>query len=120
MLSIFKKSQKRNKKASGSEQTVQLVLTIRRAIVVVVLGLYGDSNDHTATSIRRAGNTKHELAVQYKDGVWHRDEEAGDGWGTSSIETRKSLPEANATTPGRYTYPASYSVIAFLSDFGID
>ena len=41
MLSIFKKSQKRNKKASGSEQTVGLVLTIRRAIVVVVLGLYG-------------------------------------------------------------------------------
>jgi hypothetical protein len=51
MLSIFKKSQKRNKKASGSEQTVQLVLTIRRAIVVVVLGLYKDSTDHTATSI---------------------------------------------------------------------
>jgi hypothetical protein len=29
MLSIFKKSQKRNKKASGSEQDVGLVLTIR-------------------------------------------------------------------------------------------
>ena len=52
--------------------------------------------------------------------VWHGDEEAGERWGTSSIETRKSLPEANATTPGRYTYPASYSVIAFLSDSGID
>ena len=37
VLSIFKKSQKRNKKASGSEQTVRLVLTIRWAIVVVVL-----------------------------------------------------------------------------------
>jgi formate-dependent nitrite reductase membrane component NrfD len=41
MLSIFKKSQKRNKKASGSEQTVRLVLIIRWAIVAVVLGLYG-------------------------------------------------------------------------------
>jgi len=41
MVSTFKKSQKRNKKASGSEQTVRLVLIILWAIVVVVLGLYG-------------------------------------------------------------------------------
>jgi hypothetical protein len=41
MLSIFKKSQKRNQKASRSKQTVRLVLIILWAIVVVVPGLYG-------------------------------------------------------------------------------
>ena len=41
MVSIFKKSQKRNKKASGSERAIRLVLIILWAIVIVVLGLYG-------------------------------------------------------------------------------
>ena len=41
MVSIFNKSQKRNKKANGGEQTVRLVLILLWAIVVVVLGLYG-------------------------------------------------------------------------------
>jgi hypothetical protein len=41
MVSIFKKSQKRNKKASGSEQAVRLVLIIVWAIVIFVLGFYG-------------------------------------------------------------------------------
>jgi len=41
MVSIFKKSQKRNKKASGSEQAIRLVLIIVWAIVIVVLGFYG-------------------------------------------------------------------------------
>ena len=41
MVSIFKKNQKPNKKAGGSEQTVRLVLNILWAIVVIVLGLYG-------------------------------------------------------------------------------
>jgi hypothetical protein len=37
----FKKSQKRIKKASGSEQAIRLVLIIVWAIVIVVLGFYG-------------------------------------------------------------------------------
>jgi hypothetical protein len=41
MVSIFKESQKRNKKASGSEQAIRLVLIIVWAIVIVVLGFYG-------------------------------------------------------------------------------
>ena len=41
MVSIFKKSQKRNKKAGGSEQAIRLVLIIVWAIVIVVLGFYG-------------------------------------------------------------------------------
>jgi hypothetical protein len=41
MVSIFKKSQKRNKKASGSEQAIRLVLIIVWAIVIVGLGSYG-------------------------------------------------------------------------------
>jgi len=41
MVSIFKKSQKRNKKAGGSEQAIRLVLIIAWAIVIVVLGFYG-------------------------------------------------------------------------------
>jgi hypothetical protein len=49
MVSTFKKSQKRNKKANGGEQTVRLVLIFLWAVVVVVLGLYGGlklSNHH--------------------------------------------------------------------------
>jgi hypothetical protein len=41
LVSIFKKGQSRNKKASGSEATIRLLLIILWAIVVVVLGLYG-------------------------------------------------------------------------------
>ena len=41
MVSISKKSQKRNKKASGSEQAIRLALIIVWAIVMVVLGFYG-------------------------------------------------------------------------------
>jgi len=41
MVSIFKKSQKRNKKASGSEHAIRLFLIIVWAIVIVVLGFYG-------------------------------------------------------------------------------
>jgi hypothetical protein len=41
MVSIFKKSQKRNKKTGGSEQAIRLVLIIVWAIVMVVLGFYG-------------------------------------------------------------------------------
>jgi hypothetical protein len=59
MLSIFKKSQKRNQKASRSRQTVRLVLLILWAIVIVVPAFTEDSNYHTTTSIRRSGNTKH-------------------------------------------------------------
>jgi hypothetical protein len=40
MVSIFKKSQKRNKKAGGGEQAIRLVLIIVWAIVIVVLGFY--------------------------------------------------------------------------------
>jgi hypothetical protein len=38
LVSIFKKSQKRKKKASGSEQAIRLVLILVWAIVIVVLG----------------------------------------------------------------------------------
>jgi hypothetical protein len=41
MVSILKKTQKRNKKAGGSEQAIRLVLIIVWAIVIVVLGFYG-------------------------------------------------------------------------------
>ena len=41
MVSILKKSQKRNKRAGGSEQVIRLVLIIVWAIVTVVLGFYG-------------------------------------------------------------------------------
>jgi formate-dependent nitrite reductase membrane component NrfD len=41
MVSIFKKSQKRNEKANGSEQAIRPVLIIVWAIVIVVLGFYG-------------------------------------------------------------------------------
>jgi len=41
MVSIFKKSEKRNKKATSSEQAIRLVLIIVWAIVMVVLGFYG-------------------------------------------------------------------------------
>ena len=41
MVSNFKKNQSRNKKASGSEATIRLLLIILWATVVVVLGLYG-------------------------------------------------------------------------------
>jgi hypothetical protein len=41
VVSTFKKSQKRNKKASSSEQAIRLVLIIVWAIVIVVLSLYG-------------------------------------------------------------------------------
>jgi formate-dependent nitrite reductase membrane component NrfD len=40
MVSIFKKSQKRNKKTGASEQAIRLVLIIVWAIVMVVLGFY--------------------------------------------------------------------------------
>jgi hypothetical protein len=41
MVSILKKSQKRNKKANGSEQAIRLVLIIVWPIMIVVLGFYG-------------------------------------------------------------------------------
>jgi predicted nucleic acid-binding Zn ribbon protein len=41
MVSIFKKNQKRNKKASGREHAIRLFLIIVWAIVIVVLGFYG-------------------------------------------------------------------------------
>jgi len=41
MGSIFKKGQGRNKKASGSEEIVRLLLIILWAMVVLVLSLYG-------------------------------------------------------------------------------
>jgi hypothetical protein len=40
VVSILKKSQNRNKRASGEKGTIQLLLIILGAIVVVVLGLY--------------------------------------------------------------------------------
>jgi len=40
MVSIFKKSQNRNKRAGGRKGIIQLLLIILGAIVVVVLGLY--------------------------------------------------------------------------------
>ena len=49
MVSIFTKSQKRNKKAGGGEQAIRLVLIIVWAIVIVVLGFYAGlhlSHDH--------------------------------------------------------------------------
>jgi len=41
VVSIFKKSQNRNKRASRTERIIRLLLIILWAIVVVVLGLYG-------------------------------------------------------------------------------
>jgi predicted 2-oxoglutarate/Fe(II)-dependent dioxygenase YbiX len=41
MVSIFKKGQRRNKKASRTEGIIRLLLIILWAIVVVALGLYG-------------------------------------------------------------------------------
>jgi hypothetical protein len=41
VVSIFKKSQNRNKRGSGSKGIIQLLWIILGAIVVVVLGLYG-------------------------------------------------------------------------------
>lgn len=41
MVSIFKKGQRRNRKANRSEEVIRLLLIILWAIVVVVLGLYG-------------------------------------------------------------------------------
>jgi len=41
MVSIFKKSQNRNKRAGGRKGIIQLLLIILGAIAVVVLGLYG-------------------------------------------------------------------------------
>ena len=40
VVSILKKSQNRNKRASGEKGTIQLLLIILGAIVVVVWGLY--------------------------------------------------------------------------------
>ena len=40
MVSIFKKSQRRNKRASRTEQIIRLLLIILWAAVVVVLGFY--------------------------------------------------------------------------------
>ena len=41
VASIFKKSQNRNKRAGDRKGTIQLLLIILGAIVVVMLGLYG-------------------------------------------------------------------------------
>jgi len=40
MLSIFKKSRNRNKRASGRKGNIHLMFIILGAIVVVILGLY--------------------------------------------------------------------------------
>jgi formate-dependent nitrite reductase membrane component NrfD len=40
MVSIFKKKQNRNRRASRTEGTIRLLLIILWAIVVVVLGFY--------------------------------------------------------------------------------
>jgi len=40
MVSIFKKSQSRNKRASRTEGIIRLLLIILWAVVVVVLGFY--------------------------------------------------------------------------------
>ena len=40
MVSIFKKSQNQNKRASRTERIIRLLLIILWAVVVVVLGFY--------------------------------------------------------------------------------
>ncbi len=64
MVSIFKDSQNRNKRAVERKGISQLLLMILWAVIVVVLGLYGVSPRHTSTSIGGQENTKHTHAVR--------------------------------------------------------
>ena len=62
MVSIFKKSQNRNKRASRTEGIIRLLLIILWAVVIVVLGFYSGLGLSPPLAWR-PGNTKHKQAV---------------------------------------------------------
>jgi len=101
----IKKGQKRNKKANSSEGIIRLALIILWAIVVVVLGLYGDSRYHTTTSNAEAQNTSMLCGQRL---TWHVPTELGERLGHPSriLVKRESW---KLSTP-----------VAFFSLFGID
>jgi hypothetical protein len=77
MVSAFRKSQNRNKRAGDRKGIIELLLIILGAIVVVTLGLYGglaSSHHHIALPARKH---KTQLGCAEERVTWHRPTESG-------------------------------------------